>query len=149
MQGNEIEFEVKLPARITGLVFWGLVLIGLLAAVIILQQVETDLAISNQEETLIISYEIEEIAEQFSQPPVLMRAEGRIRSKIGEHMDESGFHAVRLYEDGKILSIGPIEDSDEMYEYTLHYYPLNSNELHTIKMELYCPSTVYRHFRYS
>ena len=142
MQGNEIEFEVKLPARITGLVFWGLVLIGLLAAVIILQQVETDLAISNQEETLIISYEIEEIAEQFSQPPVLMRAEGRIRSKIGEHMDESGFHAVRLYEDGKILSIGPIEDSDEMYEYTLHYYPLNSNELHTIKMELYCPSTV-------
>ena len=141
MQGNGTEFEVKLPARITGLVFWGLVLIGLLAAVIILQQVKTDLTISNQEETLIISYKIEEIVEQFSEPPVLMRAEGRIRSKIGEHMDEFGFHAVRLYENGKILSIGPIEDSDDRYEYTLHYYPLNSNDLHTIKMELYCLST--------
>ena len=41
MQGKETKFEVKLPARITGLVFWGLVFIGLFAAVIILQQVET------------------------------------------------------------------------------------------------------------
>ena len=70
MQGNGIDFEVKLPARITGLVFWGLVLIGLLVAVIVLQKAETDLATSNQEETLIISYEIEEIVEQFSKPPV-------------------------------------------------------------------------------
>ena len=141
MQENEIEFEVKLPARITGLVFWGLVLIGLLVAVIVLQQVETNLGSSNQEETLIISYAIEEIVEQFSKPPVLNRAEGRIRSKISEHMTESGFHALRLYEDGKVLSIGPINDSDDMYEYTLHYFPLNSNELLAIKMELYFTSS--------
>ena len=140
MQANRTKFEVKLPSRITGLVFWGLVLLGLLAAVIILQQAETDLVVSNQEETLIISYEIEEIVEQFSEPPVLERAEGRIRSKISEHMTESSFHAVRLYEDGKFLSIGHIEESDDMYEYTLHYFPLNSNKLHTIKMDLYCTS---------
>ena len=140
MQGKETKFEVKLPARITGLVFWGLVLIGLFIAVIILQQVETDLVISNQKEALIISYEAEEIVEQFSESPVLKRAEGRIRSQISEHVTESGFHAARLYEDEKILSIGDIEESDDMYEFTLHYFPLTSNELHTIKMEVYFTS---------
>ena len=63
MQRKETKFEVKLPARITGLVFWGLLLLGLLVSVIILQQVETDLVASNQDESLIISYEIEEIVE--------------------------------------------------------------------------------------
>ncbi len=140
MQGNGTKFEVKLPARITGLVFWGLVFIGLLVAVVILQQAETDLVISNQKETLIISYEIEEIIEQFSAPPVLERAEGRIRSKISEYMTELGFHAARIYEGKDILSIGPIEDNDDRYEYILHYFPLNSSELHTIKVVLFCTS---------
>ncbi|MFV9614736.1 MAG: EAL domain-containing protein [Gammaproteobacteria bacterium] len=132
---------MKLPARITGLVFWGLLLLGLLVSVIILQQVETDLVASNQDESLIISYEIEEIVERFSKPPVLERAEGLIKSKVSEHMSEIGFHAVRFYEDGKILSIGSVDDSDDMYEYTLRYFPLNSNKLNTIKMELYGTST--------
>jgi diguanylate cyclase (GGDEF)-like protein len=140
MQRKETKFEVKLPARITGLVFWGLVLIGLLAAVIILQQVEIDLVTSNQKEALIISYETEEIVEQFSETPVLKRAEDQIRSQISEHMTEFGFHAARLYEGEKILSIGHIEESDDMYEFTLHYFPLKSKELHTIKMEVYFTS---------
>ena len=118
MQRKETKFEVKLPARITGLVFWGLVLIGLLAAVIILQQVEIDLITSNQKEALIISYETEEIVEQFSETPVLKRAEDQIRSQISEHMTEFGFHAARLYEGEKILSIGHIEENDDMYEFT-------------------------------
>ncbi len=140
MQGKETKFEVKLPARITGLVFWGLVLIGLFVAVIILQHVEADLVISNQKEALIISYKAEEIVEQFSESPVLKRAEGRIRSQVSEHVTEFGFHAARLYEGDKILSIGDIEESDDMYEFTLHYFPLTSNELHTIKMEVYFTS---------
>jgi len=140
MQRKETKFEVKLPARITGLVFWGLVFIGLLAAVIILQQVETDLVISNKKEALIISHETEEIVEQFSESPVLKRAEDKIRSKISEHMTEFGFHAARLYEGEKILSIGHIEENDDMYEFSLHYFPLKSNELHAIKMEVYFTS---------
>jgi diguanylate cyclase (GGDEF)-like protein/PAS domain S-box-containing protein len=138
MQGNEQKFEIKLPARITGLVFWGLVFVGLLVAVIILQKIETDLVADNYNETLIIAYEIEEIAEQFSEPPVLEHAAGRIRSKIIEHMDDFDFHAARLYEGDKTLHIGAIKEGDDLYEFTLHYYPLNSNNLHTIKMELYC-----------
>jgi diguanylate cyclase (GGDEF)-like protein/PAS domain S-box-containing protein len=138
MTGNEQKFEIKLPARITGLVFWGLVFVGLLTAVIVLQKAETDLVTENYEETLLLSYEIEEVVEQYSEPPVLERAAGRIRARIIEHIDNLGFHAVRLHEGDRTLSVGIINDGDDLYEYTLHYYPLNSNELHEIKLEIYC-----------
>jgi diguanylate cyclase (GGDEF)-like protein/PAS domain S-box-containing protein len=132
------KFEIKLPARITGLVFWGLVFVGLLVAVIILQKAETDLVNENYEETLLLSYEIEDVVEQFPEAPVLERAAGRIRARIIEHIDKFGFHAVRLFEDDKTLSIGIINDGDDLYKYTLHYYPSKSNELHEIKLEIYC-----------
>jgi diguanylate cyclase (GGDEF)-like protein/PAS domain S-box-containing protein len=135
---NGQNFEVKLPARITGLVFWGLVFVGLLTAVIILQQAETDLVAENYEETLLLSYEIEEVVEQFSEPPVLERAAGRIRARIIEHIDEFGFHAVRLYEGEQSLSIGIINEGDDLFNYTLHYYPMNSTVLHEIRLEIYC-----------
>ncbi len=135
------KFEVKLPARITGLVFWGLVFVGLLLAVVILSRAESDLAAENMEEAIIISYEIEEIVEQFSEPPVLEKAAGRIRSKVNEHMDEFGFHAIRLYEGDKSISIGMVEESDDKYEYLLHYFPSSSNQLHAIKIEIYCAGT--------
>ena len=134
-------FETKLPARITGLVFWGLVFIGLLLAVIILQREETNISAENLEESLIISYEVEEIVEQFSESPVLELAAGRIRAQILKHIDEFGFHAVRLHENGKDLSVGIVNESDYLYEHTLHYYPLNSNKLHTINLEIYCTNS--------
>jgi diguanylate cyclase (GGDEF)-like protein/PAS domain S-box-containing protein len=141
MRAEEQKFEVKLPARITGLVFWGLVFIGLFLAVIILQQVESDLDTENREETLIISYEIEQIIEQYSEPPVLEQASGRIRSKVSEHMEEFGFHAIRLFEGEQTLSMGAIEESDDLYEFTLHYYPLGSSDLHAVRLEIYCKSS--------
>ena len=137
MQEEVRKFEVKLPARITGLVFWGLVFIGLLVAVIILQQVESNLIAENNEETLIISYEIEEIVEQYSQPPVLQQASGRIRAKISERMG-SAFHAVRLYEGEDSLSMGTINEGDDVYELSIHYYPSGSSQLSTIKLDIYC-----------
>jgi len=138
MVEKEQKFEVKLPARITGLVFWGLVFVGLLVAVIILQQAESDLVLANKEKTIIIAYEIEEMVEQFSEPPVLEKAGGRIRAKIHEHIDDFSFHAARLHEGEQTLSIGEIAEDDDVYEYTLHYFPKGSNKAQAMKLELYC-----------
>ncbi|MBE9564964.1 MAG: diguanylate cyclase, partial [Proteobacteria bacterium] len=137
MQGDDHKFEVKLPARITGLVFWGLVFVGLLLAVIFLQQAESNLVSDNFKDTLLVSYEIEEIVEEYSQPPVLEKASGRIRSKLREHMEKFNFHAVRLYEGDDSISIGEIEESDALYEYTLNYFPEGSSESHEVQLELY------------
>jgi len=137
MQEGQKQFETKLPARITGLVFWGLVFIGLLVAVIILQRSEETIVSDNQEEAVTISYKIEEIIEQFSEPPVIERAAGQIKTIFNEHMDEFGFHAMRLTEDGKTFSIGKHHDEDDVYEYTLHYFPRDASSLHKIELELY------------
>ena len=72
MQGKAKKFKMILPIQITGMVFWGLLLVCSLLAVIILQKLETDFVSNNQDETLILSYEIEEIVEQYSMPPALI-----------------------------------------------------------------------------
>lgn len=141
MSEDDQQFEVKLPARITGLVFWGLVFIGLFVAVIILQQAEVDLDAENHENTILIAYQIEGIVEQFSDTSVLEHAGGRIRALINEYRDAYGYKSIRLYEGDKVLSIGMIDEGAELYEYTLNYYPLNSNKLHSLKLEVYCEPT--------
>ena len=141
MAEEEQKFEIKLHARITGLVFWGLVFVGLLVAVIILQQAETDLVRENNEETLIIAYQIEETLEQYSETPVLEHAGGRIRAQLRQQMDEYGFKAARLYEGDETLSIGIVSEDDDLYEFTIHYYPENSYNLRTLKLEIYCTNS--------
>ncbi len=141
MQDNERKFEVKLPARITGLVFWALVFVGLLIAIIILQQAEKSLINENREEALVLSYEIEQIVEEFSEPPVLTRAAGRIRSKILQRMDQFDIQAVDLYEGDINLSVGLASKEDDLYKYTLHYFSKDSNELSAISLEIYSTNT--------
>ncbi|MCK5395646.1 MAG: EAL domain-containing protein [Gammaproteobacteria bacterium] len=131
------KFEIKLPARITGLVFWGLVFVGLLVAVIILQQIEENHVATKKQESLVLAYDIESIIEQYSETPVLVHAAGMIRSRINEHILDFDFNAVRLYAGEESLSIGSAYEDDDIYEYTLHYYPLGFNELNSINVEIY------------
>jgi diguanylate cyclase (GGDEF)-like protein/PAS domain S-box-containing protein len=137
MQGQADKFEVKLPARITGLVFWGLVFVGLLVAVIILRQAETNHITQNQQETQIVAFHLEELIEQYSDAPVLEKAAGRIRYLILEELSAHTFHAVRLYEGDETLAIGPVSENDDLYEYTLHYYPEGSSEKQKLRLEIY------------
>jgi hypothetical protein len=135
------KFEVKLPTRITGLVFWGLVFVGLLLAVLILHNAEQDLITENNKNTLLVSYKLEEIFEEYSDPPVLEKASGRLRDGILSNLDEFGFHAARITEGDETISIGEIMPDDDIYNYTLHYYPLNERIAHEVYLELYCMNT--------
>jgi len=141
MSVPEDKFEIKLPALITGLVFWGLVLIGLLVAVVYLQYVESYLAVQKRQESLVLACDIESIAEQYSKMPVLVQAAGKIRSKINEHIIDFDFNSVRLYDGEESLVIGSVNEGDDVYEYTLYYYPFGSSELHSIKAEIYTTNT--------
>ncbi len=138
MREDEQKFEIKLPARITGLVFWGLVFVGLLFAVIFLQQAESDIIKKNTKNTRIIAYEVEGLVEIFPEAPVLEKTGARIRAKIIKYIDDFNFHAVRMYEDDRVLAIGEVFDSDDTYEYTLNYIPAGSNELKSIRIVFYC-----------
>ncbi len=141
MSDEQDKFEEKLPARITGLVFWGLVLFGLLAAVIFLRSTEADLERQKSLNVLVLAYEIEDIVEHYPYKPAIREAAGRIRNKINPLKDALNFRAILLEEDGQQLLIGVPEEGDDVYEHTLHYYPSDSNELHAIDIKLYCTST--------
>lgn len=141
MKENERKFEVKLPARITGLVFWALIFVGLLIAVLILQQAEKRLINENHENALVLSYEIEEIVEEFSESPVLELAAGRIREKVLQRMKGFDIKAVELNDGDTRLFVGSIGDEDDRFEYTLHYFPKNINELSTVRLEVYSTNT--------
>ena len=138
MSEEQEKFEVRLPARITGLVFWGLVFVGLLLAVIVLRQAESGIIQDNKKDAALIAYEIEEIIEQLDEIESLNSAAGRIRSVINRRLNETSFHALRLYDGEYTLAIGVITDKDDVYKKEMSFYPKQSDELKTIRMELYC-----------
>ena len=69
MQKHQQEFQAKLPARISGVVFWGLILVGIVAAVVVLDGAESKLKQKHENNTQYLSYSIEEVLEQFPDTP--------------------------------------------------------------------------------
>ena len=100
-------FQVKLPARITGIVFWGLVFIGLLVSVFVLEDAENDLYLVNKTNSHLVAYALESIVKKHPLSPALETAETRIKLKLNQLRDEMGFTAVVLSEDGQDV---PVED---------------------------------------
>ena len=137
MTPKEEKFEIKLPARITGLIFWGLVFIGLFVAIIILQQIETNLVVTKKQESIVIAYDVESIIEQYSKRPVLVHAAGEIRSRINEHILDFDLNAVLLRDGDESLTIGLIDEADDVHQYTINYYPLGSQELSSLNVDIY------------
>ena len=70
MQKPNQEFHAKLPARITGIVFWGLVFVGLLAAVVSLNEAGQKLTQHNKNNVMYLSHEIELVLEQHYAIPI-------------------------------------------------------------------------------
>ena len=84
-------FQAKLPARIAGLVFWSLVLVGLLTAVLALKDAAPNLTIENKNNVRILANEIEEVLEQRYVLPVNETSSGRIRHAVNNLRDRLGF----------------------------------------------------------
>ncbi|MGB5676991.1 MAG: hypothetical protein WBN36_04160, partial [Gammaproteobacteria bacterium] len=61
MENQTHAFQAKLPARITGIVFWGLVFIGLLISVFILEDAENELYAVNKTNSHMVAYALDGI----------------------------------------------------------------------------------------
>jgi len=133
-------FKVKLPARITGIVFWGLVFIGLLVSVFILEDAESDLYLANKTNSLMVAYALEGIVKKNPELPVLETAASRIKLKLNQLRDEMGFTSVILFENGKEYLYGDRSADDDAFPYSINYYPKGSQHLETISTLVYYPN---------
>ena len=140
MENQSDSFKVKLPARITGIVFWGLVFIGLLISVVILEDAENDLYFANKTNSHMVAYALEGIVKKNSESPALEKAESRIKLKLNQLRDEMGFTSVVLSENNKEYLYGDRNTKDDVFPYSINYYPKGSQELQTISTLVYYPN---------
>ena len=140
MEDQSKSFQVKLPARITGIVFWGLVFIGLLVSVFILEDAENDLYLVNKTNSHMVAYTLEGIVKKNPEYPTLKTAETRIKLKLNQLRDEMGFTSVVLSEDNEEYYYGIRNPDDDVFPYSIYYYPKGSKELQTISALIYYPN---------
>ena len=140
MDNQSDSFQVKLPARITGIVFWGLVFIGLLVSVFILEDAENDLYLVNKTNSHMVAYTLEGIVKKNPVSPTLKNAETRIKLKLNQLRDEMGFTSVVLSEDNEEYYYGIRNGNDDVFPYSIYYYPKGSRELQTISALIYYPN---------
>ena len=140
MQNQSVQFQVKLPARITGIVFWGLVFVGLLISVFILEDAESDLYSINKTNSHLVAYALESIVKKNPESPALVTTESKIKLKLNQLRDEMGFTSVVLSEDGKEYLFGNRNAEDDVFPYSIYYYPKGSQALQTISALVYYPN---------
>ena len=140
MQNGFSSFQAKLPARITGIVFWGLVFVALLISVFILQDAESDLYTINKTNSHMVAYAIEGIVEKSAESPVLESVAEKIELKLNRLRDEMGFTSVILSDNESEYVYGNRHNDDDVFPYSINYYPAGAYDLRTITALVYYPN---------
>lgn len=137
MDNKTTAFQSKLPARITGLVFWGLVLIGLLAAVVALHGAGDDLVKQNKMNVENLGHRLEDVLEEKYAKPISKATSGRIRHAIISMQDEYGFTAVTLKIDEFEMTTGVVLPEYSVYQHEVQFYTLGANYVNTADVTVY------------
>jgi len=142
MEKQTDAFQAKLPARITGIVFWGLVFIGLLISVFILEDAGNELYAVNKTNAHMVAYTLEGIVKKHPGSPVLETAEATIKLRLDRLRDEMGFTSIILSEDNNEYVYGTRNADDDVFPYSIYYYPKDSQHLKTISTLVYYPNQI-------
>ncbi len=113
---NVGRIRLALPAKITGIVFWGMVLVGLLLAVYLLHIREQELSSKFNVEAVLLSHELENVIEQSG-------IEGDISKEIEKAFrslkQKYSFEAISISYVGKQYQFGVIGENQDKYHYQL------------------------------
>jgi len=134
--------SLSLPAKITGIVFWGMVLVGLLGAVFLLQMREKELASQYRTRVLLTAYEVENAIERDDprQPPLqqVARSFHQLRNKYD-------IQAIAFRYLGQDYHFGQPTAQQDVYTHQLHIHthlqlPASGIQEHSIQLTVYMPS---------
>lgn len=130
--------QLALPAKITGIVFWGMVLVGLLLAFIILQVKEKDLAYEYEVNSILFAYDIENILEHREEVKDL----GSSFEEMFLHAkDKFRIEAISFDYDGKRYQFGEFNSSQERISHQFRIHDASENETYQlVELFVYMPS---------
>ena len=129
-----------LPVIVSGIVFWGMVLVGLLAIVFISREQEAGLRRDIELNGLILSAAIEELLEHGPHDDLLSQNRGALIELILQAMPERGFEAIRLAYGKDEIVIGTIPPDGDSIMMSLPMQWYGWLPRHPVDLQFYYPS---------
>ncbi len=129
--------RLPLPGKIAGIVFWGMVLVGLVIAVFQMQLLENQLEKQYQIDAKLFVYELENILEQNPSPDA-------IDAQLKALLSQSQFHNTNLkysfsYK-GRLYQSQSISDELQAFHLSLHIHGAKKQEDNLVHVTVYMPS---------
>lgn len=141
MIADKQPFQPILPARIAGIVFWVLVLAGLIGAVFLLHGEESNIETQNISSARLLAYDIAGVLEQFDSDNTLKEAQGRLNLSINHLRDAMGYSAVHLTSSGgNSIIFGTPDNDDDIVSQAIIYYPRGQTTSREVSFSVYFPN---------
>jgi diguanylate cyclase (GGDEF)-like protein/PAS domain S-box-containing protein len=141
VKDNDIR-TTGLPVKITGIVFWGMVLVGLLIAVIVVNGKESELDARNVGEAKLMARELAaHLEESHLAPGQLKSARGILQQVIEVLKPGLHFEAIEMRHGNDVLLIGERYPEQEAIMQTLPIHgPAAGTQGHPVQISLLFPS---------
>jgi len=131
----------SLPTKITGIVFWGTLLVGLLIALIMLHGKKAELATLQANDMMLVGKEIEDILERQPALPLLQRNHKALESAIQSLQRQLQFEAIELSRQGETLLVGHKRPNQKILARVLRVrHPSGEAETPGVLMTAYFPN---------
>lgn len=128
----------SLPTKITGIVFWGTLLVGVLIALFIMQGKKSERSALQEDDTIIAEMKIEDVLQQHPSLPLLQSNREKLEQVIKDLQTRSRFEAIELDSQGDTLLIGNTRGAQDSITRTLHIRPPNSQDV-DVTLKAYFP----------
>ena len=130
--------QLTLPAKITGIVFWGMVLVGLLASVYLLQSREDSLMMQYKASVLLISKDVESILENNSSHLKIYETLGEAFRKIEKN---DYIEAIEFDYAGQHYAFGRRTEDQDKSVHLIRVHAIDADSSYvTTKLSIYLPS---------
>ena len=123
MQPDNLPFHPKLPARISGIVFWVLVLISLIVAVFFLNRVENEIEINRKGNVYLLVHELEIIIDfAIQNEQDISETKELLSKKINHYKEIMKFSSILVLGYDQELEFGSLNVDDDEFVYQVTQY---------------------------
>lgn len=140
MSGKAKEFHSKLPLRVTGIVFWGLVVIGLVITLSFLHFYEKQVRYNYNNNVSALIYEVEKILETSSHHHQSPGIDEELETKINALRKKMRFTRVDIRGEKIKKDFGVSHDSDNKIIKAMDIYNKHTGSFEKIYVDVYFPN---------